>query len=52
MLSSDQAEALVAEVNRFKKGYLTADGKRVVGDVPVEAMDAEDVGREALKVKK
>ena len=52
VLSSDQAEALVAEVNRFKKGYLTADGKRVVGDVPVEAMDAEDVGREALKVKK
>ncbi|MFZ2241285.1 MAG: F0F1 ATP synthase subunit alpha [Gordonia amarae] len=52
VLSADQAEALVSEVNAFKKGYLTHDGKRVVNDAAVGAMDAEDVEREAIKVKK
>ena len=32
--------------------YLTHDGKRVVNDTAVGAMDAEDVEREAIKVKK
>lgn len=52
VLSADQAEALVSEVDAFKKGYLTHDGKRVVNDTAVGAMDAEDVEREAIKVKK
>ena len=52
VLSADQAEALVSEVNAFKKGYLTHDGKRVVNEASVGAMDAEDVEREAIKVKK
>ena len=52
VLGADQAEVLVSEVENFKKGYLTHDGKRVVNDAKVEAMEAEDVEREAIKVKK
>ena len=53
VLSSDQASGPRRRGELFRSvGNLTADGKRSSGDVPVEAMDAEDVGREALKVKK
>ncbi|GAB16890.1 ATP synthase alpha chain [Gordonia effusa NBRC 100432] len=51
-LSSDQAESLVAETNKFKNGYLTHDGKRVVNEAAAEAMDAEDVENEQIKVRK
>ncbi|MFW0790883.1 F0F1 ATP synthase subunit alpha [Gordonia sp. CPCC 205333] len=51
-LSSDQAESLVAETNKFKNGYLTHDGKRVVNEAAATSMDAEDVENEEIKVRK
>ncbi|MCZ4536865.1 F0F1 ATP synthase subunit alpha [Gordonia terrae] len=51
-LSDDQAEALVAETNRFKNGYLTHDGRRVVNEAEAQAMDAENVENEEIKIRK
>ncbi len=51
-LSDDQAESLVAETNKFKNGYLTHDGQRVVNEAAAAAMDAEDVENEEIKVRK
>ncbi|MBD0863692.1 F0F1 ATP synthase subunit alpha [Gordonia sp. zg691] len=52
VLSGDQAEALVAETNKFKNGYLTHDGRRVVNEAEAEAMDADDVANEEIKIRK
>ncbi len=52
VLSDDQAESLVAETNKFKNSYLTHDGKRVVNEAEAEAMDAEDVENEEIKIRK
>ncbi|MEO9328151.1 F0F1 ATP synthase subunit alpha [Gordonia aurantiaca] len=52
VLTDDQAEILGAEVNKFKKSYLTHDGKRVVNEAEAEAMDAEDVENEEIKIRK
>uniref|UniRef100_UPI00242EB376 F0F1 ATP synthase subunit alpha n=1 Tax=Gordonia paraffinivorans TaxID=175628 RepID=UPI00242EB376 len=52
VLTDDQAEILGAEVDKFKKGYLTHDGKRVVNEAAAEAMDAEDVENEEIKIRK
>ena len=51
-LSDDQAEALVDETNKFKNSYLTHDGQRVVNEADAEAMDSEDVEKEAIKIRK
>ncbi|NMO04972.1 F0F1 ATP synthase subunit alpha [Gordonia sp. TBRC 11910] len=51
-LSSDQAEALVAETNKFKNGYLTHDGQRVVNEPAPTAMDAKDIANEEVKIRK
>lgn len=52
VLSDDQAEALVTEVDKFKNSYLTHDGRRVVNEAATEAMDAEDVAHEEITVRK
>ncbi|MEP9412741.1 MULTISPECIES: F0F1 ATP synthase subunit alpha [unclassified Gordonia (in: high G+C Gram-positive bacteria)] len=52
VLSDDEAEALVAETNKFKNSYLTHDGKRVVNEAEAAAMDSEDVEQEAIKIRK
>ncbi|MEP9395467.1 F0F1 ATP synthase subunit alpha [Gordonia sp. VNK1] len=52
VLSDDEAEALVAETNKFKNSYLTHDGKRVVNEAEATAMDSEDVEQEAIKIRK
>ncbi|QTI71342.1 F0F1 ATP synthase subunit alpha [Gordonia sp. L191] len=52
VLSDDEAEALVAETNKFKNSYLTHDGKRVVNEAEVAAMDSEDVAQEEIKIRK
>ena len=52
VLTDDQAEALVAETLRFKHSYLTHDGQRVVNEAEAEAMDADDVEREEIVVRK
>ncbi|WP_439032506.1 F0F1 ATP synthase subunit alpha [Gordonia terrae] len=51
-LADDQAEALVAETNKFKNGYLTHDGRRVVNEAEAEAMDADNVENEEIKIRK
>lgn len=45
------AEKLVAAVNEFKKEFTTADGNSLVG-VDADAMDADKVGQETVKVNK
>ena len=52
VLSDDQAEALIAETNKFKNGYLTHDGRRVVNEAEAQAMDAENVENEEIKIRK
>ncbi|MDT0220221.1 F0F1 ATP synthase subunit alpha [Gordonia sp. AC31] len=52
VLSDDQAEALIAETNKFKNGYLTHDGRRVVNEAEAEAMDADNVENEEIKIRK
>ena len=52
VLADDQAEALVAETNKFKNSYLTHDGKRVVNEAEAAAMDADDVEQEQIKIRK
>ncbi|MCX6471817.1 F0F1 ATP synthase subunit alpha [Williamsia herbipolensis] len=51
-LSDDQAEALVAEVNKFKQGYLTSDGSRVVNEEESGSLDPDEVANEEIKLKK
>ncbi|WP_431818689.1 F0F1 ATP synthase subunit alpha [Gordonia jacobaea] len=52
VLGDDEAEALVAETNKFKNSYLTHDGKRVVNEAEAAAMDADDVEQEQIKIRK
>ncbi len=52
VLSDDEAEALVAETNKFKNSYLTHDGKRVVNEAEATPMDSEDVAQEEIKIRK
>ena len=51
-LSSDQAEALVAETQKFKNSYLTSDGQRVVNEAQAPALDADEVAQESINVRK
>ncbi len=52
VLEKDQAEALVAETNRFKQSFLASDGSRVVNEAEADALPAEDVEHETIKVKR
>ncbi|BDH56373.1 F0F1 ATP synthase subunit alpha [Tsukamurella sp. PLM1] len=52
VLEKDQAEALVAETNRFKESFLASDGSRVVNEAEAGALPAEDVEQETIKVKR
>ena len=52
VLADDEAEALVAETNKFKNSYLTHDGKRVVNEAEATPMDSEDVAQEEIKIRK
>lgn len=52
VLEKDQAEALVAETNRFKQSFLASDGSRVVNEAEAGALPAEDVEHETIKVKR
>ncbi|MGJ0119049.1 F0F1 ATP synthase subunit alpha [Williamsia sp. MIQD14] len=51
-LADDQAEALVTEVNKFKQGYLTSDGSRVVNEEESGSLDPDEVTNEEIKLKK
>ena len=52
VLEKDQAEILVAETNRFKQSFLASDGSRVVNEAESDALPAEDVEHETIKVKR
>jgi F-type H+/Na+-transporting ATPase subunit alpha len=46
------AERVTAAVNEFKKGFTTSEGKPLVQDENVEAMSADEVGQETVKVNR
>ncbi|MEU3273256.1 F0F1 ATP synthase subunit alpha [Saccharomonospora sp. NPDC006951] len=47
--SDDLAERVVAAVKEFKKGFTTSEG-RTLNEAEADAMDAEKVGQESVKV--
>jgi len=51
-LSDDQAEALVAETNKFKQSFLASDGSRVVNEAKAHTLEAEAVNKEEIKVNR
>ncbi|OBI47086.1 F0F1 ATP synthase subunit alpha [Mycobacterium kyorinense] len=51
-LSEETADKLTEVVNNFKKGFAATGGGSVVPDEHVEALDEEDLGKEAVRVHK
>ncbi|WP_127783774.1 F0F1 ATP synthase subunit alpha [Rhodococcus sp. X156] len=51
-LSDDNAERLVKVVNEFKQQFTSSDGTSVVNEPEAEAMDADEVDQEKVKVNK
>jgi F-type H+-transporting ATPase subunit alpha len=50
--SEDTERQVVDAVTEFKKEFTTSDGSSLVNEAEAEAMDAEDVERESVKVNK
>ncbi|GAB3478107.1 F0F1 ATP synthase subunit alpha [Amycolatopsis cihanbeyliensis] len=46
------AERVAAATNEFKKGFTTSEGKPLVNEADADAMDADKVGQETVKVNK
>jgi F-type H+/Na+-transporting ATPase subunit alpha len=51
-LSDETSEKLTEVINQFKKGFAGTGGVSVVPDEHVEALDEEQLGKEAVKVRK
>ena len=51
-LPEEAAEKLTEVVNDFKKGFQATDGRSVTADDTTEAMDADDLEKESVKVRK
>src|SRR5258708_14990939 len=51
-LGEEEEDKLVEIIKHFKKGFAASGGGPVVPDQHVEALDEDEVGKEALKVKK
>jgi F-type H+-transporting ATPase subunit alpha len=51
-LSDETSDKLVEAINQFKKGFAGTGGVSVVPDEHVEALDEQDLGKEAVKVRK
>jgi F-type H+-transporting ATPase subunit alpha len=51
-LSDEASEKLTEVVNQFKKGFAATGGGSVVPDEHVEALDEEQLGKEAVQVRK
>jgi F-type H+/Na+-transporting ATPase subunit alpha len=47
-LSDDTVTALKEAISEFKKGFTTSSGELLVKDVPVEALEAAEVGQETI----
>ncbi len=50
--TDENAERLVGAVDDFKKGFTSTSGVSVMNEAEVEAMEAEKVGQETVKVHK
>ena len=48
----DTEQALVAEIDKFKQGFQTSDGKLLAGREEAEAMDTDDVDQEKIVKQK
>ena len=51
-LSDETSDKLTDAINQFKKGFAATGGGSVVRDEHVEALDEEQLGKEAVKVRK
>jgi F-type H+-transporting ATPase subunit alpha len=51
-LSEEATEKLVASIGQFKKGFAATDGSSVVPDERVEALDEDELAKEAVQVRK
>jgi F-type H+-transporting ATPase subunit alpha len=51
-LSDDASERLVNAINAVKEQFTASDGSSVVNEAQAEAMDAEDVEHESVKVRR
>jgi F-type H+/Na+-transporting ATPase subunit alpha len=51
-LDEEAEDSLTKIINHFKKGFAATGGGSVVPDEHVEALDAEDLSKESVKVKK
>jgi F-type H+-transporting ATPase subunit alpha len=51
-LSDDAEKGIVDAVNAFKQQFTASSGARVVNDAPADAMDADEVGQESVKVNR
>jgi F-type H+/Na+-transporting ATPase subunit alpha len=51
-LTDETADKLTDVINQFKKGFAASDGGSVVPDEHVAPMDAEDEGKETVRVRK
>src|SRR6201993_2039121 len=51
-LSEEGENQLTEIIKHFKKGFAASDGRSVVPDEHVEAMDAEELEKESVQVKK
>jgi F-type H+/Na+-transporting ATPase subunit alpha len=51
-LTDETADSLTEVINHFKNGFAASGGGSVVPDEHVEAMDAEELEKESVKVKK
>ncbi|WP_158893068.1 F0F1 ATP synthase subunit alpha [Amycolatopsis anabasis] len=50
--TDDLAERAIAATAEFKKGFTTSEGKTLLNEAEAEAMDADKVGQETVKVAK
>jgi len=51
-LTDENIERLERVVKDFKRGFTTSDGESLVNEAPTDAMDADDVDQETVKVRK
>jgi F-type H+-transporting ATPase subunit alpha len=50
--SDELAERVTSAAKEFKKGFTTSSGERLVNEADAEALDADKVGQETVKVNK
>jgi F-type H+-transporting ATPase subunit alpha len=51
-LSDETSDKLTEVINQFKKGFAASDGSSVVPDEHVDALDQENLAKEAVQVRK